>query len=47
MALNHDLRPELESRGKMLQNPLKIVDLQNKNNIFKDAVDHVSKITEP
>ena len=27
MALNHDLRPELESRGKMLQIPLKIVDL--------------------
>ena len=23
MALNHDLRPELESRGKMLQIPLK------------------------
>ena len=27
MALNHDLRPELESRGKMLQIPLKIMDL--------------------
>ena len=26
-ALNHDLRPELESRGKMLQIPLKIMDL--------------------
>ena len=29
MALNHDLRPELESRGKMLQIRLKIMDLQN------------------
>ena len=27
MALNHDLIPELESRGKMLQIPLKIMDL--------------------
>ena len=26
-ALNHDLRLELESRGKMLQIPLKIMDL--------------------
>ena len=26
-GLNHDLRPELESRGKMLQIPLKIMDL--------------------
>ena len=25
MALNHDLRPELESRGQMLQIPLKII----------------------
>ena len=27
MALNHDLRPELESIGIMLQIPLKILDL--------------------
>ena len=27
MAFNHDLRPELESRGKMLQIPLKNMDL--------------------
>ena len=27
MALNHDLRPELESRGKMLQIALNIMDL--------------------
>ena len=26
-GLNHDLRPELETRGKMLQIPLKIMDL--------------------
>ena len=26
-GLNHDLRPELESRGQMLQIPLKIMDL--------------------
>ena len=26
-GLNHDLRPELESKGKMLRIPLKIVDL--------------------
>ena len=26
-GFNHDLRPELESRGKMLQIPLKIMDL--------------------
>ena len=29
MALNHDLRPELESRGKIMQIRLKIMDLQN------------------
>ena len=33
-ALNRVLIPAQECRGKMLQNPLKTMDLQNKNNIL-------------